>query len=140
MNKSKTLVKEPNTKSGSRKTRREERQFVQITMSDFVMESWDKLAKTKQKFKKDILQELIVEYISRKSSFQFHPNYPSKYVVPFSASTGCKARSIWLDQDTYTMAEKFSRSVSIKINRLIYSALIEGLLRENIMDTESIFK
>ena len=125
-------------KSSSNKAKKKkqlDRQYLQIPMEDWAMQKWEELAKIRGfTYKKALIEALIEEYIQEKASFQFHSGNPPKYIVAYIAALGAKHRSIWLSTDVYRQAEKFADSVPIKVNRVVYSALIHGLLKEKLIE------
>lgn len=122
--------------SGQEKKKKQlDRQFLQIPMEEWTMQKWDELTKLRGfTYKKALLETLIEEYIQEKASFQFHSDNPPKHVVAYISAMGAKHRSIWLSTDVYRQAEKFADSVPIKVNRVVYSALIHGLINANLIE------
>lgn len=110
-----------------------ERQFLQVPMEDWAFDGWTELAKNHKKYKKVMLEGLIIDYIQTKAQYKFDINKPQKRIVPFIAAIGAKARSIWLSNEIYSLMEEFADTVPIKVNRVVYSALIEGLIKEEII-------
>jgi hypothetical protein len=110
-----------------------DRQFLQVPMEDWAFDGWTEISKKHKKYKKVMLEVLIIEYIQTKAQYKFDIEKPQKRIVPYIAVLGAKARSIWLSNEIYLVMEDFAKSVPIKINRVVYSALIEGLVRENII-------
>jgi len=112
-----------------------DRQFLQVPMEDWAFDGLAVLAKRHKKYKKVILEGLIMDYIQTKAQYKFDLSKPPKRIVPFIAAMGAKARSIWLSNEIYILMEEFADSVPIRVNRVVYSALIEGLLKEGIIET-----
>lgn len=111
-----------------------DRQFLQVPMEDWAFEGLAEIAKRHKKYKKVILEGLIIEYIQTKAQYKFDISKPQKRIVPFIAAMGAKARSIWLSNEIYTLMEEFAETVPIRVNRVVYSALIEGLIKEKIIE------
>jgi len=110
-----------------------DRQFLQIPMEEWAFEGWSVIAEKHKKYKKLKLEGFILEYIQDKAQYKFSIEKPQKRIVPFIAATGAKARSIWLSNEVYLLTEEFAESVPIGVNRVVYSALIEGLIKEDIL-------
>lgn len=128
-------VKTESTSEQAKKKKQLDRQYLQIPMEEWTMQKWDELAKIRGfTYKKALLETLIEEYIQEKASFQFHSGNPPKHIVAYIAAMGAKHRSIWLSTDVYRQAEKFADSVPIKVNRVVYSALIHGLINANLIE------
>ena len=119
----------------AKKKKQLDRQYLQIPMEEWTIQKWDELATLRGfTYKKALLETLIEEYIQEKASFQFHSGTPPKHIVAYISAMGAKHRSIWLSTDVYKQAEKFADSVPIKVNRVVYSVLIHGLLKANLIE------
>lgn len=110
-----------------------DRQFIQVPMEDWAFEGWDEIAKRHKKYKKVILEGLIIDYIQAKAQYKFDMDKPQKRIIPAIAAIGAKARSIWLSNEVYTLTENFAETVPVGVNRVVYSALIDGLIKEEII-------
>jgi len=125
----------PSSDNETQDKKKLDRQFLQVPMEDWAFDGLGELAKRHKKYKKVILEGLIMDYIQTKAQYKFDLSKPPKRIVPFIAAMGAKARSIWLSNEIYTLMEEFADSVPIRVNRVVYSALIEGLIKEGIIET-----
>lgn len=113
-----------------------ERVFAQIAMPDWMFDAWGAYAEGKGIEKQVILEQFIGEFIDDRqdyvSSTEEVNNVP-RYLVLHVAPPKSKPRSLWLKASIYERAENFVKETDNRVNRLIFSAMLEGLVKAGLV-------
>jgi hypothetical protein len=111
-----------------------DRQFLQIPIENWAFAAWKELADKEGLDRKQCLEQLIEEFIKTKSAYKYEQDGRQKHIVLKVAALGAKSRSIWINSKSYIAAETFAQVIPARTNRVVYTALIEGLVNRGIID------
>lgn len=104
----------------------QERQFVQVPMPDWCFSSLKDLAAAEESDLRLLVEMFITHYVRERKGYDKQPN---KHLLFYASPKNSKPRSMWLGPETYTLAEKFCNQYDTRINRLIFTACVDGLVR-----------
>ncbi|WDE00750.1 hypothetical protein [Thalassomonas actiniarum] len=99
--------------------------FVQVPMPNWMFDTAKALAKDKAMDLKALLEEFIDNYIESKKCYDQEKD---RYVIFYASPANSKPRSIWLSQGHYKKVEAFAQKHTSRINRVVFSACLDGLI------------
>jgi hypothetical protein len=100
------------------------RAWAQIPMQDWLFEAWKAYAEFKGMDQRMVLDMFVRDYIERKRLYT-----EEQHVVFYAPSHKAKGRTVTIDADLYKETELFSIEHETRINRVLMSAVLEGLKR-----------
>ncbi|MBQ4839831.1 hypothetical protein [Pseudoalteromonas luteoviolacea] len=106
----------------------QERQFVQVPMPDWCFNSLKALAAANECDLRLLVETFINHYITKRKGYDKQPN---KHLLFYASPKNSKPRSMWLGPEAYSKAENFCNQHDTRINRLIFTACVDGLVRNN---------
>ena len=100
------------------------RAWAQIPMQDWLFDAWKKYAESVKNEQRVVLEIFLREYIEAKTAYT-----DEQHVVFYAPSCKAKGRSVQINADLYEQTETFAKDYDTRINRVLMSALLEGLRR-----------
>ncbi|MFT4746270.1 MAG: hypothetical protein ACI8XG_000341 [Congregibacter sp.] len=98
------------------------RAWAQIPMQDWLFDAWKKYAESVKNEQRVVLDIFIREYITVKKAYT-----DEQHVVFYAPNRKAKGRTVQIDADLYEQTEIFAKEYDTRINRVLMSALLEGL-------------
>jgi len=93
-------------------------------MQAWLLDAWLEFANDKKKEQRRVLETFVEEFIERKSEYE-----PDRHVVFYASSRNANGRSVQIDKALYERTEKFAKMHDTRVNRVLMTALVEGLRR-----------
>lgn len=104
---------------------REGKSFVQIPMPEWMYDALKNYAADRGMKIQIQAEEFISDFLEKKKAYNDDPN---RHLILSASPTKSKARGIWIANDKYTAVDVFAKEQSTRMNRVLFSACLEGLV------------
>lgn len=91
-------------------------------MPQWLVDAWAKFAEDKNKEQRLVLEMFVNEFIEKKSEYE-----PNRHVLFYASSRNANSKSVQIDRALYQRTEAFAKKYETRVNRVLMSALVEGL-------------
>ncbi|NQY37961.1 MAG: hypothetical protein HRT38_18910 [Alteromonadaceae bacterium] len=102
------------------------RHFVQVSMPEWMFQAWSDYSADIGKERRYVIETFIDDFIKSKEAYK---NQKDKYVILYASPAKSKARSLWISKGHYQKVEEFAEEHSNRANRVVFTACLEGLIR-----------
>ncbi|WP_069945338.1 hypothetical protein [Alteromonas macleodii] len=106
-----------------------DRAWAQIPMPDWLFNAWKAYAVSIDQEQRQVLDIFVREYIDAKESSD-----GTKHVLFYAAVRSAKGRSVQLDANLYKKTQGFADKHETRVNRVLMTAVIDGLKNRNKID------
>jgi hypothetical protein len=112
-----------------------DRAFAQVTMPEWMIDAWETYANQKGEDKQSVLENFTLEFIRLRhpDNNTESPIQAQRQIVLYASPPGSKAKSFWLKGHVYNEVTAFAKLTNHRVNRVLFSALLDGLVRENMI-------
>ncbi|WP_040521789.1 hypothetical protein [Aliiglaciecola lipolytica] len=100
------------------------RSLLRLNIDEHIFEKWTVFAAQRQISKKEVLESFIWEYTIKKPNIQR---------LLFTHSASAPLRSVWISNGVHLAADKYAKATPSLTSRIVYSALVTGLLKRKLL-------
>jgi hypothetical protein len=99
--------------------------FVQVPMPDWMYDAFKAYAADRGMKIQILAEEFISRYLKKKGDYGDNND---KHLVLLASPTKSKARGIWIASDQYVAIDVFAKKYTTRMNRVMFTACLEGLV------------